>query len=128
MNLVLDPASPTPDEWHESTLKILFKGGDAREAKNYRPICVLPLLYKVFALMLYQRLAPTLDRYQKKEQAGFRKKYSTVDHLHTLSQLLEKTEEWQVPLWACFIDYQKAFDSVEHDAIWTALSKQGVSP
>ena len=31
------------------------------------------------------------------------------------------------PLWTCFIDYEKAFDSIEHDAIWAALAKQGIS-
>ena len=62
-----------------------------------------------------------------REQAGFRKHFSTIDHLQTLTQIQEKISEWQIPLWTCFIDYKKAFDSIEHDAIWTALAKQRVS-
>ena len=31
-------------------------------------------------------------------------------------------------LWTCFLDFEKAFDSVEHEAIWKALSNQGVDP
>ena len=60
MNAMLDPGAPTPTEWHENVLKILFKGTDAAQAKNYRPICVMPWLYKLFAVMLQKRLAPTL--------------------------------------------------------------------
>ena len=126
MNAVLRPKSATPSEWHESVMKIIFKGGDATQAKNYRPICVMPLLYKLLAVMIQKRLTPTLERALSKEQAGFRKHYSTIDHLHTLVQVQQKTDEWQIPLWICFIDYEKAFDSIEHDAIWTALARQGV--
>ena len=99
MNAVVDKNGPTPDEWHESVLKVIFKGGDARQAKNYRPICVLPLLYKLFAVLLQKRLTPFLDKQASREQAGFRAGYSTVDHLHTLAQIQEKTTEWQIPPW-----------------------------
>ena len=54
------------------------------------------------------------------------KKWSTVDHLHVLGQLQEKCAEWQQPLWVAFIDFEKASDTIEHEAIWTALAKQGV--
>ena len=56
----------------------------------------------------------TLDENQPWEQAGFRKGYSTTDHLHALNQLIEKSKEYQRPLCLSFIDYEKAFDSVEH--------------
>ena len=127
LNAVLDVDAPTPAEWHENVLKIVFKGGDAKQANNYRPICVIPVLYKLFVTMLHKRLTPTLEAALTKEQAGFRKNFSTVDHLHTLMQIQEKTHEWQIPLWICFIDFEKAFDSIEHHAIWGALQRQGVS-
>ena len=87
----------------------------------------MPSVYNRFATMLQKRLMPTLEAALTKEQAGFRKNFSTVDHLHTLMQIQEKTHEWQIPLWTCFIDFEKAFDSIEHDAIWEALQRQGVA-
>ena len=51
MNAVLDRGAPTPAEWHESVMKIFFKRGDATQANKYRPVCVMPLLYKLFAVM-----------------------------------------------------------------------------
>ena len=77
--------------------------------------------------MPQKRLVPSLDSALTREQAGFRKNYSIVDHLHTLMQIQEKANEWQIPLWTCFIDFERAFDSIEHDAIWGALERQGVA-
>ena len=39
----------------------------------------------------------------------------------------EKTDEWQQEVWIAVIDFMKAFDSIEHSSIWTALAKQGVA-
>jgi hypothetical protein len=126
MNSVISPDAPPPKEWKENVFKVLFKSGDRRQAKNYRPICVLPLLYKLFSSMLYSRLQPVLEKELQQDQAGFRKLFSTVDHLHAFAQIQEKSSEWNVELWTCLLDFQKAFDSVEHKAIWEALGHQGI--
>ena len=76
--------------------------------------------------MLGKRLEGTLDREQSADQAGFRKQCSTGDHTFALMQLAEKTEEWRREMWVAVVDFMKAFDSIEHDAIWKALSRQGV--
>ena len=41
-------------------------------------------------------------------------------------QLAEKCKEFQVPLWICAIDFQKAFDTVEHDSLWRVLVDFGI--
>lgn len=35
MSVYLEAGAPTAAEWRESVLKVLFKGGDATQAKNY---------------------------------------------------------------------------------------------
>ena len=67
-----------------------------------------------------------MDENQPIEQAGFHSGYSTIDHIHTVNQLKEKCAEYQKPLCLAFVDYEKAFDSVESKAILTSLEKQGV--
>jgi hypothetical protein len=56
----------------------------------YRPITLLNVAYKIFAIILNQRLAdivePTLGDYQ----SGFRPNRSTIDNIFTLSQIIEK--------------------------------------
>ena len=68
-----------------------------------------------------------LDQNQPRDQAGFRRKFSTIDHIYTLNQIIEKTNEYNLPLCVGFIDYEKAFDSVEHFAIFEALRKINIS-
>eukprot|EP00973_Karenia_brevis_P070325 9775396-Karenia_brevis.AAC.1 len=40
--------------------------------------------------------------------------------------LIENCDEFNLPLWTCALDYQKAFDSVSHSSLWRALRNQGV--
>ena len=58
---------------------------------------------------------------QNQPITGFRRKFSTIDHIYTQNQIIEKTNEYNLPLCVGFIDYEKAFDSVEHFAIFEAL-------
>ena len=53
-------------------------------------------------------------------------KYSTTDHIHAINPLKEKYREYNIPLWVVFLDYEKAFDSVQTQAILTSLREQGI--
>ena len=44
-----------------------------------------------------------------------------------MNQLMEKTSEYNIPLCLAFVDYEKAFDSVERTAIPNALDEQGIN-
>ena len=63
----------TPDEWKKVKIKVIHKKGDVEDVSNYRPICSLPAMYKLFSTILYGRLYPMLDQHQAEDQAGFRK-------------------------------------------------------
>ena len=63
----------TPDEWKKVKIKVIHKKGDVENVSNYRPICSLPTMYKLFSTILYGRLYPMLDQSQAEDQAGFRK-------------------------------------------------------
>ena len=55
--------------------------GDMRDIKNYRPISLLSHMYKMFTRIIQKRMERFLDENQPREQVGFKKGYSTVDHL-----------------------------------------------
>lgn len=116
----------TPMKWAESRITLLYKKGDPTDVNNYRPISLLPTVYKLFAACLGKRIETDIEIHQPVEQAGFRKGYSTIDHIHTLDQIIEKHQELQQPLYLAFIDYAKAFDSISHESIWEALDSQSV--
>uniref|UniRef100_A0A914VJM3 Reverse transcriptase domain-containing protein n=1 Tax=Plectus sambesii TaxID=2011161 RepID=A0A914VJM3_9BILA len=61
----------TPAAWKESKIILLFKKGNKEELKNYRPICLLFSLYKLFTKIILNRLTREFDEQQPKEQAGF---------------------------------------------------------
>jgi Reverse transcriptase (RNA-dependent DNA polymerase). len=71
-------------------------------------------LYKLFSKVLTRRLIKNLDEQQPCEQAGFRTGLSIADHIQTINQVIEKVQEFNLPLYMAFVDYSKAFDSVEH--------------
>ena len=83
-----------PGEWKMSKIIVLFKKEDATLPENYRPITLLPILYKVFSRVLCQRISGMLDQAQFPDQAGFRSGYSCQDHLHTIVLIIEAMTEF----------------------------------
>ena len=83
-------------------------------------------MYKLFRKIITTRLEKKLDENQPREQAGFRSKYSTTDHIHAINQLKDKCREYNIPLCVAFVDYEKAFDSVQTQTILTSLQEQGI--
>ncbi|CAH2083583.1 unnamed protein product [Euphydryas editha] len=86
-----------PKQWNESHIILLHKKGDKDNLGNYRPISLISNVYKIFAKVILDRITRVLDENQPIEQAGFRKNYSTTDHIHTIKQVLEKYNEYQKP-------------------------------
>ncbi|KAE9419854.1 hypothetical protein Angca_004258 [Angiostrongylus cantonensis] len=115
-----------PTQWKTSKTVLLFKNGDLHDIGNYRPICLLSVVYKLFARVILNRIDRTLDEGQPCEQAGFRKGFSTMDHIHTLTRLTEVSREYKRPLCLTFIELEKAFDSIDIEAVMEALGSQGV--
>jgi len=115
-----------PKTWKEAKTILIFKKGNRKDLKNYRPICLLSHVYKLFTKVILNRISKTLDEEQPREQAGFRSQYSTMDHLFTINRLLETAKEYRLPICLAFVDYEKAFDSVEFNAVLQALANQGI--
>lgn len=115
-----------PTQWTKSTIVLLHKKGDKNEISNYRPICLMSNLYKVFSKIILGRITKHLEENQPREQAGFRANYSTIDHIHVVKQIIEKLNEYGQHYYMAFVDYNKAFDSLSHNYIWKTLENQGV--
>ena len=54
-------------------------------------------------------------------QAGFRKGRGTRDQIAKIHWIIEKAREFQRNIYFCFIDYDKAFDCVDHNKLWKNL-------
>ena len=60
-------------------------------------------------------------------QAGFRKVRGTRDQIPNIHCIIEKARQFQKNIYFCFIDYDKAFDCVDANKLWTILKKIGIS-
>ena len=120
-----------PIQWGLATVVPLFKKGDRDLCDNYRGISLLSITSKVFTSVLNNRLYIWAEENNKinEEQAGFRKNYSTIDHIYTLHSIASNCLYGQrrSKLYAAFIDFQKAFDTINRDKLWDVLKKIGVS-
>ncbi|KAK6757628.1 hypothetical protein RB195_015443 [Necator americanus] len=73
-------------------------------------------------VIILTRIARALHEAQPQGQAGF----TCMDHIQTVSRVIEVCREYRLPFVLTFVDYEKAFDSVEINAILPALVDQGV--
>ncbi|KAE9420358.1 hypothetical protein Angca_004909, partial [Angiostrongylus cantonensis] len=94
--------------WKISETVLLFKKGDLHDIGNYRPICLLSAVYKLFTRVILNRIDRTLDEGQPCEQAGFRKGFSTMDGIHMITRLIQVSREYKRPLCLTFFDLEKA--------------------
>ncbi|KAK6730827.1 hypothetical protein RB195_007348 [Necator americanus] len=93
-----------PKQWKTSKTMLLYKKGDPHDIGNYRPICLLSVIYKLFTRVILNRIEKVLDEGQPCEQAGFRKGFSTIDQIHTVSNFIEVSREYKMPLCFTFIN------------------------
>ena len=99
---------------------------DTSVASNWRPIAILKVTYKIFSKMLCSRLQPLHESYQSPDQVGVRPHRGTDHAFAVFDTICGKSVEWKCNLWFASLDVKKAFDRMEHNALFAALAKQGV--
>lgn len=114
-----------PQDWKDAQLITLFKKGDRRLCGNYRGISLLSIPGKVFARILLNRLGSYAEGLLPEAQCGFRAGRGTIDMIFSLKQIQEKCIEQRMPLYMVFVDFTKAFDTVNREALWIILRKFG---
>ena len=113
--------------WNNSITTPLHKKGDRLNPDNYRAITIGSCLGKLFSNLLLKRLIE-LACPDRPYQLGFRSGAQCYDHLLTLNAIIEKyVKKEKKRLFACFVDYRKAFDSVCRDALLFKLGNMGLS-
>jgi len=122
-----------PSSWNVGIITPIYKKGDKKECSNYRTITVGDTIGKIYTTLLERRLNHWTEITYKraKGQAGSRQGYRTTDQLFLLQQLVIATTtsvgRRRNLLWACFVDFAKAFDTVKREVMWEKLRRIGVS-
>ncbi|VDI48062.1 blast:Craniofacial development protein 2 [Mytilus galloprovincialis] len=115
-----------PDNWSEGDIIRIPKKGDLTNCNNWRGITLLSIPSKVFCKILISRIKTAIDRTLRQEQAGFRQGRSCIDHIFVLRNILEQCTEWQRKIIINFVDFEKAFDSLHRQGLWTILKSYGI--
>lgn len=114
-----------PTLWKESYIIPLFKAGDSTNPSNYRGIAITSNFSKLFNSILNTRLIDHFDDNDviHEYQLGFKKGFRTSDNLFIVRSLIDKYSTKGQKLYACFIDFRKAFDSINHRKLLMQLKK-----
>ena len=115
-----------PEDWKEGHLVKIPKKGDLANCNNYRGITMLSVPGKILSRIILERLIDVLHEILRDQQMGFRKNRSCNDHIATLRIIAEQSLEWNTLLYITFIDFEKAFDSVNHRTLWKILRHYGI--
>ena len=91
--------------------------GNVKECSDYHTVALISYASKVMLKILQARLQLYMNLELPDVQAGFRKGTGTRDENVNIYWIIEKAREFQKNIYFCFIDYAKAFDSVDHNKL-----------
>jgi hypothetical protein len=111
-------AGRTPEEWEMALVVNIFKNGDNSKHENYRGISLLPTACKLYREILKNKLQPIAENILGEDQCDFHKGRSMIDAIFTIKQIIEKSREFNRPLYMSFLDYEKAYNTVNRDKLW----------
>jgi hypothetical protein len=115
-----------PDEWKTGVVVKLPKKGDLKLCSSWKGITLLSIVSKTFNKIILNRIVKLLDKELRKEQSGFRSGKACRDMIVSLRIIVEQSMEYQSPLYLLFVDYERAFDSIDRKCMWTALTNKGL--
>ena len=112
-----------PFDWLKAKIFLLYKNSDPHNPINYRPIALLNTLYKILASYGAHTLTYYATTYHltNNTQYGGLPNHRTTDHIYTIANLSLHADMYHL-----YLDLNKAFNSVPHQALWQILSNYNV--
>ncbi len=118
-----------PDEWGQCAVVPVYKGkGSPTDMDSYRGIAVGTSTSKLFSTVITHRLSAWAEKegYRASGQADFRPGRGTSDNIFVLQHALERARLRGERVYAAFIDFRKAYDSVNRGLLWAAIRGMGI--
>ncbi|KAL3689287.1 hypothetical protein R1sor_015596 [Riccia sorocarpa] len=112
---------------NRGVIKLIPKAEDLELLKNWRPITLLTLTYKIIAKVIAWRLKSMLGGIIDQQQSGFIAGRSIVDNILSLRMAQDWVMESEQEAMFVRLDFQKAYDRVSHPYLWDTLAALGMS-
>ena len=96
------------------------------QCKNYSPIALLNVAYKIFATTHCKKLTEIMEGKLGEYRMGFRPDRSTIDNIFILRQIYEKCHEYNIELHNVFADFNQAFDSINGSTVTKVLEEMQI--
>ena len=116
-----------PGAWKTTLVTPVFKGGDRSDVRNYRPICKLSVMPKIFEEISTEHLTPCLLNVICDEQHGFVPGRSTTSNLAIYHCFVSAALNAGLQVDTVYTDFRKAFDSVDHGILRRKLASIGIN-
>jgi Exonuclease III len=121
--------SHVPDKWGVAELISIGKKGDLTVRNNYRGISLIEVIVKIIVKLLASRITEQLEANGRltREQAGFRRHEECMGQTVSLLEVVHRRQTRGQGTILLFIDFKKAYDMVDHDALLYKLKCVGVT-
>lgn len=117
-----------PDQLKYAIIRPIYKSGSHLEYVNYRPIAILPVIDKIVEKVIVGQVNKFLESNNilSTAQHGFRKGRSTATALTRFADYVNESLNSGKQIIALFIDYKKAFDTLDHNVLLQAMDECGI--
>ncbi|CAH8567491.1 unnamed protein product [Dicrocoelium dendriticum] len=119
-----------PRDWKEATIVAIHKGGSKSVPLNYRPVSLTSIMLKCLEKLIRNRICEHLTEHNliRAEQHGFLKKKSCLTNLLCFLDEITRCLDGGISVEVCYLDFSKAFDSVNHRFLIEKLTWFGLHP
>lgn len=115
-----------PKQFTTSLITPIPKKGDLTQMTNYRGISLMSHAAKLYNRIILNRISEPIDTVLRPNQAGFRKGRSCIDQIHIIRTILAAAVDKQLPLYITYVDFKKAFDSINREKMFQILRHYGI--
>lgn len=114
-----------PDQWKKSFLTPIHKKGDKSDVSNYRPICILSAIPKLFESLVLDVIAKQINNIIVPNQHGFITGRNTLSNLIIYENYISDSFVLKHQVDSIYTDFSKAFDKVRRHILVHKLSMLG---